>query len=179
MITNENKLTLKFVGNIVATVLLVVFGLYLSIKDKNYYLGILFAIGAAVTIYQCYKLNKIIKNKDYFEIDAKCISSNFSSLGYSMTSSKIFNFKIINKEDVETYNIDSDEFTIQAALSSLKEFKEEKAPYQIDSIYRFMFKKSKNDEPTNLSNTNMLNSYLISSESTDNTKNKNEEIKSE
>lgn len=100
-----SNMILKRNLNIVFAFADIIICIAVNIFYKQYYSIFLFAFVLFYFIYQSYTYNKLSRTEEFNVVEMACLGASRSYLGYSMTNSKIFNFKIlhINAQDPRSF----------------------------------------------------------------------------
>ena len=76
--------------------MLTIAGIVISVTTKNYYYLILFGVAVAYCIWQFATLHLAMKKSEIAYAEMICIGSTRSHIGYGITNSRIYRFKITN-----------------------------------------------------------------------------------
>lgn len=76
--------------------MLTIAGIVISVTTKNYYYLILFGVAVAYCIWQFATLHLAMKKSEIAYAEMICLGSKRSHIGYGITNSRIYRFKITN-----------------------------------------------------------------------------------
>lgn len=128
------------------------------IKGSTAELVILLACAIIYFLAKSIYYTRLLKNKNYIEVVARCTGSKHPSIGFGITNSMIFTFEITDSSN-ELSELESNVFELQTATTpKLSKKGAKKYPYLTDNMYVFMFKTPKSGKLKVLNNQNYLTS---------------------
>lgn len=92
----DGRLTLQCWLYLGGAFLLTIAGIVIAVTTKNYYYLILFGVAVAYCIWQFTTLHLAMKKSEIAYAEMICLGSKRSHVGYGITNSRIYRFKITN-----------------------------------------------------------------------------------